>query len=135
VLSSLLSVEPECHYRLPFLPLRSPLVVATLHEFMESITHAGPVNSLPPAGVAKDGFQLEKLFQPSLTPLSAVVRLLEASKTTSEVNSRAINVDVAGSNPLSDKAPAPYFPRLRNRTTRTEYRSRFGRRRLRSHKG
>jgi len=54
--------------------------------------------------IAHDRLQFEELFQPSLPPFSAVARLFEAPKTTSEVDPRAINMNVAGSNTPGDPA-------------------------------
>src|SRR5665811_391460 len=54
--------------------------------------------------VTEDRFQFEEFFQPSLTPFSAVARLFEASKTASEVDPRAINMNVAGANAPGDPA-------------------------------
>src|ERR1019366_1550923 len=58
--------------------------------------------------VTEDRFQFEEFFQPSLPPFSTVARLFEAPKTTSEVDPRAINMNVAGSNAPGDPAcPLP----------------------------
>ena len=54
--------------------------------------------------IAHDRLQFEELFQPSLPPFSAVARLFEAPKTASEVDPRAINMNVAGSNTPGDPA-------------------------------
>src|ERR1035441_6364677 len=54
--------------------------------------------------VSQNRLQFQEFFQPSLPPFSAVARLFEAPKTTSEVDPRAIDMNVAGSNTPGDPA-------------------------------
>src|ERR1039458_4932050 len=54
--------------------------------------------------IPHDRLQFQEFFEPSLTPFSAVARLFEAPKTTSEVDPRAIDMNVAGANAPGDPA-------------------------------
>jgi hypothetical protein len=62
------------------------------------MTPAGPAISFRTGGIPKDGFQFKEFFQASLTPFSAVARLLVASKATAEIDSRVVDVYIARAN-------------------------------------
>lgn len=45
--------------------------------------------------VPKDGLEVKEFFEPGLTPLPTVARMVVGSKTTAKVAPRAIDVNVA----------------------------------------
>ena len=84
----------ECHVFSPY----APSIVSYPHQ-----RRVGDFQDLfCTARVTENGLQLKKFFQPGLTPLAAVTRLLETAKATAEVDSGAIDMHVAGANSFGD---------------------------------